>query len=93
MYFPKEKEGAEKKAKKFALDYVKSNLIPVPDKNSLSTDPIRKNYDFVFQSHRDENYLKRESWLTSIWFFSPSAPLDSCWRAASLCSSSFRNSN
>jgi hAT family C-terminal dimerisation region len=56
LYFPKEKEEAEKKAKKFALDYVKSNLIPVPDKNSLPTDPIRKNYDSVFQSAFNQEF-------------------------------------
>ena len=39
------------------------------------------------------NNLKRESWLTSIWIFSPSALLDSCWGAASLCSSWCLNSS
>ncbi|KZS16533.1 Uncharacterized protein APZ42_017716 [Daphnia magna] len=55
-YFPKEKEEAERKEKKFAVNHVRINVIPLPEKNSQPSDPIRKNYDSVFQSAFNEEF-------------------------------------
>lgn len=41
-FFPVEKADADKKAKKYADEYVASRRIPVPDKNALPNDPVRK---------------------------------------------------
>ena len=68
LYFPKEKEEAEKKAKKFALDYVKSNLITVPDKNSLQLIPFVKITIPFFNPLSTKN-LNGRSTQSIIFFF------------------------
>ena len=68
LYFPKEKEEAEKKAKKFALNYVKSNFILVPNKNFLPFDPIRKIMIPFFNPLSTKN-LNGRSTQSIIFFF------------------------
>ena len=56
MFFPKERAEAEMKARTYALDYVRLQNLPVPDKNAEENDPARRIYDSVFKTAHNEEF-------------------------------------
>ena len=59
MFFPKERSEAEVIARNYALDHIRKNKIPVPDKNAPPNDPTRKIYDSVFKDSYNEEFQRR----------------------------------
>ena len=65
-FFPAEKADADKKAKKYADEYIASRRIPVPDKKASPSDPIRKSYE---QAHKHAFESEFELSFTPIDYF------------------------
>ena len=59
MFFPKERSEAEVIARNYALDHIRKNKIPVPDKNAPPSVPTRKIYDSVFKDSYSEEFQRR----------------------------------